>query len=323
MKKQYRLIEIYSSFDNFLNDEIIIVELTPIRIDTMDKNKYTYSPFKSSTNDVFVYCYSQDIISFFTDNPEEVKEIELRDFVEGTISSEDGIRKAYKHTHYFIAKHKKKESKMQNKGLIDWVNVSFGSDHFKYVENFNNKSRFLFDVDENTVISYKAEKQSLEEFVEKYFFDDFLIDASQPPKRINSPLGYRNMFFAKMKTDEDELDYRWTENRNIREQYTINYFNNFNKIFGAPEEGFYSPLTIDLAFSTIRKKIKSIRHELIFPKSNNYNPNHFLGEKLGSFYVRVDFLNEHPFVDCIFKSKGFALDDIESIIEDIYLRIPN
>lgn len=310
MKKLYKLTSINSSFDLDLQEEILVIELSS----NIDKLEYASNPYELKSCDLFVYRMNKFILKKYKDNPYEIKEINFDNYIEGTIDIGNEIRKAYKHIDYINAKQEQKELK----GLISWVNKPFGSDYFEISNKIGKLNLFYFSIDTNTIISYVSNEELLYDFIETNFCEDFYLDASRFPIKVKTQEGDKNCFYTKIKSEE--IDLRFTEFKNIREQYVINCFKNEDRVFGAPEDGNYSPLTVDLAYSVIRKKIKSF-----YFNSSNSDKHHcdFKDFEIGSIFIRVDFFNDYPYVNCIIRSKGFTLEDVGSIVDGIYKSIPD
>jgi len=94
------------------------------------------------------------------------------------------------------------------------------------------------------------------------------------------------------------------DNDEVRDQFKINIFKQNGQMSGKPENGYYSPAQIDIAFMKIRDKIETIKG------------NYFPSKPDGTAFIMVDFLNDEPYNRVsIFDIDGFSLEEISSFID--------
>lgn len=100
------------------------------------------------------------------------------------------------------------------------------------------------------------------------------------------------------------LKIQLNDNDEVRDQFKINIFKENNKIYGKPENGYYSPAQIDIAFMIIRDKIEELEGHY-YPSQPN-----------GKAFIMVDFLKDEPFSRVsIFDIDGFSLEEVSGFID--------
>ncbi len=96
------------------------------------------------------------------------------------------------------------------------------------------------------------------------------------------------------------------DNDEVTDQYKINIFKENGKIYGKPEDGYYSPAEIEVAFMDIREKITEVQSQN-FPSRPN-----------GSAFIMVDFLNKEPYSRVsIFDIDGLSIREVSMFIDAI------
>lgn len=94
------------------------------------------------------------------------------------------------------------------------------------------------------------------------------------------------------------------DNDEVRDQFKINIFKENNKIYGKPEDGYYSPAQIDIAFMKIRDKIEELEGHS-YPSRPN-----------GTAFIMVDFLNDEPYSRVsIFDLDGFSIEEVSGFVD--------
>lgn len=94
MIKEFRLIQVIESVDNITRDIIEIFELTLIEFN-YKKTGYNFIAEPSANNYFFIYQASDNACSEFTDNPEEIKTLDLNQFERVNIQTPEGVRKTF------------------------------------------------------------------------------------------------------------------------------------------------------------------------------------------------------------------------------------
>ena len=94
MIKEFRLIQVIESVDNITRDDIEIFELTPIEFNHK-KTGYNCIPEPSANNYFFIYQTSDNASNEFMDNPEQIKTMDLTQFEQINIQTQEGIRKTF------------------------------------------------------------------------------------------------------------------------------------------------------------------------------------------------------------------------------------
>ena len=80
MEKEYRLIELTEKIDKITNKTIFIIELAVVEKNSVIDGYYSFNSQHSEDNDLFLYEKSLTTQSFFLNNSEEIKTINLNDF---------------------------------------------------------------------------------------------------------------------------------------------------------------------------------------------------------------------------------------------------
>jgi len=94
------------------------------------------------------------------------------------------------------------------------------------------------------------------------------------------------------------------DNDEVRDQFKINLIKEDERIYGKPEDGYYSPAQIEIAFSRIRNKIEEMKGQ------------NFSSRPDGSAFIMVDFIKNEPYSRVsIFNIDGFSIKEISEIID--------
>jgi len=94
------------------------------------------------------------------------------------------------------------------------------------------------------------------------------------------------------------------ENDEVQNQFKINIFKKDGQISGNYEDGYYSPIEIEIAFMKIRDKIE---------KLEGY---YFPSKPKGKAFIMVDFLKNKPFSRIsIFEVDGFSIEELSGFID--------
>ena len=95
-------------------------------------------------------------------------------------------------------------------------------------------------------------------------------------------------------------------NDDIINQFKVNIFKKNGIISGGVENGYFSPIEIELAFMKIRDEIEELE-KVFFPIKEN-----------GTAFILIDFLNVEPYNRIsIFDIDGISINEIERLIENI------
>jgi hypothetical protein len=96
------------------------------------------------------------------------------------------------------------------------------------------------------------------------------------------------------------------ENDEVRDQFKINIFKENGQIYGKPEDGYYSPAEIDIAFTRIREAIDSVKGQ------------EYLSSTDGTAFIMVDFIKEEPYSRVsIFDLDGLSLEEVSGFMDAI------
>lgn len=97
------------------------------------------------------------------------------------------------------------------------------------------------------------------------------------------------------------------EDDEVSDQFKINIFKEKGRISGKPEDGFFSPAQIDIAFNRIRDKIKDLDIEEYTSTTKD-----------GTAFIMVDFIKGEPYSRVsIFELDGFSLAEVSGFIDAI------
>lgn len=95
-------------------------------------------------------------------------------------------------------------------------------------------------------------------------------------------------------------------NDDIINQFKVNIFKKDGLVSGGVENGYFSPIEIELAFMKIRDKIEELDGSF-FPIKDN-----------GTAFILIDFLNDEPYNRIsIFDIDGISINEIERLIEHL------
>ncbi|WP_139135345.1 hypothetical protein [Roseivirga sp. 4D4] len=93
------------------------------------------------------------------------------------------------------------------------------------------------------------------------------------------------------------------EDDEVRDQFKINIFKENGRISGKPEDGFFSPAQIEIAFQIIKDEIKALKGQ------------EYVERQDGTAFIMVDFIKEEPYSRVsIFDLDGFTLREVEQFI---------
>ena len=96
---------------------------------------------------------------------------------------------------------------------------------------------------------------------------------------------------------------RLNEDDEVRDQFKVNIFKEDGRIFGKPEDGFFSPAQIQIAFQKIREEIRALEGQEYVDRPN------------GTAFIMVDFIKDEPYSRVsIFDLDGISLHEVEQFI---------
>ena len=169
-------------------------------------------------------------------------------------------------------------------------------------------SMACIEINENSTIAVDTGDSSPQDYIRDNQDTIYTLDPTKSPRFVTkSYLGSKNIFYAKIDNDVPiKNETRWT-------QYTINLFKEDGKLFGAPVDGNFAPLTVDSAYEKVQNKLREIR----------YNNEKLSEDSVGSAFFQMDFVNEEPFVKTSFQSHGFSYNELVKMIQLIYKNIPS
>ena len=100
---------------------------------------------------------------------------------------------------------------------------------------------------------------------------------------------------------------RLNDNDEVRDQFKINMFKEKGRISGKPEDGFFSPAQIEIAFQRIKEEIELLKgHE-------------YAEMPDGTAFIMVDFIKDEPYSRVsIFELDGFSIGEVEQFINALY-----
>ena len=97
------------------------------------------------------------------------------------------------------------------------------------------------------------------------------------------------------------------EDDEVSDQFKVNIFKENGQIYGKPEDGYYSPAQIDIAFKRIRDEIENLQ-----PEEYTSSTVH------GTAFIMVDFIKGEPYSRVsIFELDGFSLAEVSGFIDAI------
>lgn len=162
-------------------------------------------------------------------------------------------------------------------------------------------------LNENTIVAVNLKKYSQNEFYTEYEKSSFILDSSLHPRKLTIQDNEKVIFYVKPLIENIVDSKYWAK-------FTINIFKLKDEISGAIEHGNFSPMMVDQAFEKIEKLLKKMR---LF-----HNTETFKEETYGSTFIEVKFLNEEPYYDIEFLSKGLSFKELNNILGLIYKDIP-
>ncbi len=96
---------------------------------------------------------------------------------------------------------------------------------------------------------------------------------------------------------------RLNDNDEVRDQFKINMFKEKGRISGKPEDGFFSPAQIEIAFQRIKEEIEILKGQEYAEMPD------------GTAFIMVDFIKDEPYSRVsIFDLDGFSLREVEQFI---------
>lgn len=107
MKKEYRLIQIIDSWDETINESVVIFELTLIEYN-YNKTGYHFKPRPDVQNDFYVFLSSENDVKYLESLKEDVIEMRFEDFEFNFVKTPEGLRRTYFSNRLFALRNKAK-----------------------------------------------------------------------------------------------------------------------------------------------------------------------------------------------------------------------
>lgn len=96
---------------------------------------------------------------------------------------------------------------------------------------------------------------------------------------------------------------RLNDDDEVRDQFKVNIFKERGRISGKPEDGYFSPAQIQIAFQKIKEEIEVLRGQEYAERPD------------GTAFIMVDFIKDDPYSRVsIFDIDGLTLKEVEQFI---------